>query len=101
MLLRLGFSQTVAMKLVDDRGIDSPWTVASLSNEDIAAICDVICRPGGLVSGKTLDRGNLISVLAAKNMKLAAFMFKTKEHCSKDYDIRHVNWTSVLQHWHQ
>ena len=42
--LRLGFSQTVAMKLVDDQGINSPWTLASLSDEDIATIFDVICR---------------------------------------------------------
>ena len=57
MFLRLGFSQTVAMKLVDDQGIVSLWTLASLSDEDIAAICDVIRRPGGLVSGKMPDRG--------------------------------------------
>ena len=72
------------LKLVEDQGIDSPWTLVSLSNEDIAIICNVIHRPGRLVSGKTLDRGNQISVLATSNLKLAAFMFKTMEHCSKD-----------------
>ena len=60
MFLRLGFSQTVAMKLVDDQGIDSPWTLASLSDESIATTCDVI-RPGGLVSGNILDRGESCS----------------------------------------
>ena len=42
--LRLGFSLTVAMKLVDDQGIDSPWTLASLSDKEIANICNVIRR---------------------------------------------------------
>ena len=77
MFLGLCFSQAVAMKQLDDQGIDSPWTLASLSDEVITAICDMIHRPGRLVSGKTLDRGNQISALATKNLKLAAFMFKT------------------------
>ena len=101
MFLRLGFSQTVAMKLVDGQGIGSPWTLASLSDEDIATICDVIHRPSGLVSWKTPDRGNQIFVLAKKNLKLAAFMCKTMEHCFKDNEIQHVNSTSVLQYQHQ
>ena len=57
MFLRLGFGQAVVLKLVDDQGINSPWTLASLSDEDIEAICDVIHRPNGLVSGKTPGRG--------------------------------------------
>ena len=89
MFLRLGFSQAVVLKLVDDQGIDSPQTPASLSDE-----------LNGLMSGKTLG-GNQISVLAAKNLKLVAFMFKTMEHCSKDYRIQDVNRTSVLCYQHQ
>ena len=58
MFLRLCFSQTVARKLKEDQGVDSPWTLASLSDKDIATIYDVICRFNGLVSGKTPDRGN-------------------------------------------
>ena len=56
MFLGLGFIQTVAMKLVDDQWIDSPWTLASLFDEDIATICNAIRRPGGLVSSKIPDR---------------------------------------------
>ena len=50
-----------------------------LSDEDIAAICDVIRRPGGFVRSKMSERGEQISVLAAKNLKLAVFMFKLME----------------------
>ena len=101
MFLRLGFSQALVLKLVDDQEIDFPWTLVSLSDGDITAICDVIHRPGGLMSGKTPDRGNQISVLTMKNLKLAAFMFKTMEHCSKDYRIHDINSTSVLWYQHQ
>ena len=73
------FSQTVAMKLVDDQGIDSLQTSASLFDENIATICHVIKRPGGSVSRKTSDKGNQICILAAKNLKLTAFMFKAIE----------------------
>ena len=81
--------------------IDSLWTLASLSEENIAAICNVIHRPHGLVSGKTPDRGSQISVLAIKNLKLMAFMFKTIEHCSNDYRIQDINITSVLCYQYQ
>ena len=101
MILRLGFSQTVAMKLVDDQGMDSQQTLACLSDKDTITICDMIHRPGGLVSMKTLDRGNQISVLATKKLKLMAFMFNTMKHCSKDYEIICVNRISVLQYQHQ
>ena len=96
MFLRLGSSQTVGMKLVDDQG--SSWTPASLSDKDIASICNVTIRPGGLVSGKTPDSGNQISSLAAKNVKLSVFMFNIMEHCSKHDEIRCVNSTSTLQY---
>ena len=45
MFLGLGFSQAVLLNLVGDQGIDSSWTLASLSVEDIATICNVIHRP--------------------------------------------------------
>ena len=101
MFLRLGVCQAVVLKLVDDQGIDSPWTLASLSDENIATICGRLHRPNGLVSGKTLERCNQISVLAIKNLKLAVFMFKTMEHCSKDYRIQDINRISVLHYQHQ
>ena len=100
MFLKLGFSQTVAMMLVDDQGISSPWTLSSLSDEDITAICNVMRWPGNLVSGKMPDRGNQISVLAANNLKLMAFMFKMMECCSKADDSGCVNSTSVLPYQH-
>ena len=92
----------VTQKLVDDQWIDIPQTLANLSDEDITMICHVMRRPGGLVYGKMLDMGNQTSFLMAKNSKLAVIMLKTMEHCSRTYDIRHVNSTSVLKcqhHW--
>ena len=71
MFLRLGFSHAVVLKLVDDQR-----TLASLSDEDIAAICNMIHGPGGLVNGTTPERGNLISVLVAENFKLVVFILR-------------------------
>ena len=64
MLLRLRFSQTVIQKLVKDQGIDSPLTLASLSDENITVICDGTRRPGGLVSERMPDRWNQSSTLS-------------------------------------
>ena len=76
MFIRLIFSQEVAEKLVDNKGIDSNETLASLFENVIKKICDVIKRPGGLVNGRIPDRGNKISVLLAKNLKLAVLAFE-------------------------
>ena len=81
----------MAQKLMDDQGIDSSWNLAKLSDEIITMFCDVIRRPGSLVSGKMPDRRNQISVLMAKNLKLTAFMFKMIKRFSKAYDIQHVS----------
>ena len=84
MFLRLGFSQAVVQKLVEDHGIDYQKTLVSLSDEDIARICDMICRPGELVSGETPKKGNWISVLIGKILYIVTILFKTMKHCSKD-----------------
>ena len=36
-----------------------------------------------------------------ENLKLVAFMFKTMEHCTKDYRIQNINSTSVLCYQYQ
>ena len=41
-----------------DQRIHSPWTQVGLSDDDITVICDVIRRPGDLISGRMPDRGN-------------------------------------------
>ena len=51
MFLNIGFSQVVAEKLVNDQRTDSPWILASLSDEDICDVTD------GLVGGKLLTGG--------------------------------------------
>ena len=52
---------------------------SSISNEYIAAICNVIIRPGGVVGGRMPDRRDQISILAAKTLKCVTFMFKVME----------------------
>ena len=37
----------------------------------------------------------------AKNLKLGAFMFKLMEHCSKPYNIKHVNSRAVPEYQYQ
>ena len=39
--------------------------------------------------------GRQIIILVANNLKLATFMFKLMEHCSKSYDIICVNSRAV------
>ena len=101
MFIRLLFSHMVAETLVEDQAIDCPKTLASLSDNDIIAICEEIRGPGGLIGRRISDRGNQISVLVMISLKLAMFMFKMMECCSKPYNIYCVCNRSVLQYHHQ
>ena len=94
--VKLLFSQTVTKKLMEDQGINSLRTLASLSSDDIPSICDVIIRPGDLVNRRLLGRVNQISVLATNNLKLTLMMFKMMEHCFMPYYIHCVWSRSVL-----
>ena len=77
----------VDRRIVEDQGIDFPRTLASQTDNNITAICDVIRRPGRLVSERMPDRENQIFVPVEKNLELTVFMFKTMEHCLKPSDI--------------
>ena len=70
----------MAKKLVEDKLRDFSEKLASLSDDDITSICNVIRRPRGLVSRRMPDGRNQISVLATKNLKLAAFTFDNGRH---------------------
>ena len=87
MFLSLVFNQIMAEKLVYDQGTYSPQTLASLSNKENM----------WLSGQQNTGKESQISVLAAKNLKLTVFMFKSMEHCSKTNDIRHVDSATVLE----
>ena len=53
------------------------------------------------MGGNMPDMGNQIPILAAKNSKLAAFIFKLMDHCSKTCNISCVGSVTVLQFQHQ
>ena len=86
---------------MEDQGIDLSGILARLFDYYISAIFDVIRRPGGLVSRRTSDRENQISILVVKNPKLAAFMLKTMECCLMPHNIYLVNSRSVVGYQQQ
>ena len=74
-------------KLVEDQGkialrpqpaflmMDAPKTPAILSDDDMISICNEVIRLGDLAIGRMPDMWNQISILVAKNLKLAKFAF--------------------------
>ena len=60
----------MAQKLVENKGMNSPWTLASLSDKDITATYEVIKKPGGLMGKRTTDRRNQISFACGKEPQL-------------------------------
>ena len=72
--------------------VDQDRILASLFDDVIIAICDIIRRPGGLVSGRMPDK---------EAPQACQLMFKMIECWSKPYDIHNVISRKVLKYQHQ
>ena len=83
MVVKLMFTQIVDEKLVKNQRIDSSEICASMSDDNITLIWNVIQSDGGFVKGRVLEKRNKISIKEAKNLQLVAIAFKMMEHCFK------------------
>ena len=84
-LIRIGFVEAAAQALTDDQGIDSLDEIRILSDDDIANLCKLLRRPGGVVLGAVNAAGNpvpnpgiQVSARAETNLKLTAFYLRHK-----------------------
>ena len=77
MFIHLGFSQAVAMSIVNDHGIVTLTDLLRFEASDIDALCKNIQRPGGTIPGRNNHQvpnpGMSVSTMAQSNLKLATF----------------------------
>ena len=81
--MRLLLSKPLTKSLVEDQEIDFPRTLASFSDNNITAICDIIGRCGGLVSQRMLEMEGQISVLTKQFGVLHSMM--SAQCCTHPY----------------
>ena len=72
---QLGFSSEAARLLIREQGLDSPERFRLFIDKNVSDICIVIRKIGSKNANRTLDRGQLILVIAQEKLKLAVFLF--------------------------
>jgi hypothetical protein len=84
-LVRIGFVEAAALALTEEQGLDSLDEIRILTDDDIANLCKLLRRPGGVVQGVLNAAGNpvpnpgiQVSARAETNLKLAAFFLRHK-----------------------
>ena len=69
----LGFSPEAAKLLVREQGLDRPERLGAFMDKNVNEICNVMKKPGGKNVEGLPNRGQKVSVIAHKNLKLASF----------------------------
>ena len=75
MYIQLGFTPKAAKLLIREQGLDSPERLQVLTDKNVDDICNVMRKPGGKNANGMPDRGQQVSIIAQKNLKLAVFLF--------------------------
>ena len=101
-LIRIGFVEAAAQALTEEQGMDSLDEIRLLSDEDIANLCKLIRRPGGVVPGALNAAGNAVpnpgiqvNARAETNMKLTAFFLRHKARTSRTVTPADVTLISI------
>ena len=83
LFVRMGVSQAAAIYFIDIEGVNSIEEVANLQVDDVERLCQVFCKPGGMMNNLNPGAvapalvphlGTLVSTRAKKNMKLLCYV---------------------------
>ena len=91
MYIWLGFSPKAATLLVREQGLDSPERLRVLTAKNVNDICNVMRKPGSKNADRTPERGQQISFIVQKNVKLATFLFLHRWRCTLDWEVTGVH----------
>ena len=90
MFERMGFTNTAAILLTDEQGIDALLEVRNLEDANIENLCKVLRRPGGQNTSGNPDPGVKVSVRAEENLKLASYYCRHQERVSRPTSIASI-----------
>ena len=84
----LRFSPNAAKKQANEQGLNNSDHLQVFNNKNVNGICNVVRKPDSKNANKMFDRGQQVSVMAQKNLKLTALLFHYKLQAS----IQNVTW---------
>ena len=95
MYIWLGLSPKAAKLLIRKQGLNSPERLRVLTDKNVDGICIVMRKPGGKNTNGMPDRGQQVSIIAQKYLKLALFLFHHRWRCTLDWEIMGVHEDTV------
>ena len=95
MYIWLGFSPKADKLLIREQGLDHPDRLRVLNNKNVDDICNAMRKPGSENANGMPDRGQQVSMISQKNLKLAAFLFHHRWQCTFDWEITGVKKETV------
>lgn len=95
MFERMGFTNTAAILLTDEQGIDTLLEVRNLKDANIENLCKVLRRPGGQNTSGNPDPGVKVSIRAEENLKLASYYCRHQERVSRPTSIPSITLSEV------
>ena len=95
MFERMGLTNTAAILLTDEQGIDALLEVRNLEDANIENLCKVLRRPGGQNTSGNPDPGVKVSIRAEENLKLASYYCRHQERVSRPTSIPSITLSNV------
>ena len=81
--------------LIREQGLDCPERLRVLMNNNIDDNCNVMRKSGGKNDIGMPDRGQQVSAIAQKNLKLSVFLFHHRWRCTFNWDVMKVHEETV------
>ncbi len=78
-----GFSNQAATYIVNTQGFNDPEDYVNMTDEDVANVCKVTRRPGGLNDNDDPHPGTGVSVKAEGNLKMMCYYWRHQKRISR------------------
>ena len=95
MYVWLGFSTKAAKLFIREKELVSPERLRVLTDKNVDDTCNVMWKSGSKSINGMPNRKQQISVIAQKNMKLAALLFHHWWRCTFDWEVMGVHDDTV------
>jgi hypothetical protein len=97
---RLGVGHNACISIVDEQDIDSLEELQVLKDSEVTNLCKVVRRPGGMVDGPAgrpavPDHGEMISLRAENNIKLACFWLRHRIRVGRATTVASVTLAEI------
>lgn len=102
-LTRIGFSEAAAQAIVEEQGIDSLDEIKLMNDDEVASLCNIVRRPGGMIpaagggpgAAAVQNPGVPVNQRAEGHLKLLSFYLRHQARVSRNVVAADVTLESI------